>query len=117
MEQGPGEVKFRSAFSVCHLLGMSSAISNPLIYGYFNQVNVLLVNRLEQNEDSLRKLSKIITCLIKLCDQCKKVWILQYYKITILQYYNITRSYKSVADLNQVVRTPLHTDKIYLVVY
>ncbi|XP_023328563.1 neuropeptide F receptor [Eurytemora carolleeae] len=36
-DQGPAEVKFRSAFSVCHLLGMSSAISNPLIYGYFNQ--------------------------------------------------------------------------------
>ena len=30
---------FRIVFSVCHLVGMSSALVNPIIYGFFNQVN------------------------------------------------------------------------------
>ena len=29
---------FRSCFSACHLVGMLSALANPILYGYFNQV-------------------------------------------------------------------------------
>ena len=39
-EQFPSgdDALFRVWFSVCHLVGMSSALANPIIYGYFNQV-------------------------------------------------------------------------------
>ena len=29
---------YRVVFSVCHLLGTTSALTNPLLYGYFNEV-------------------------------------------------------------------------------
>ena len=29
---------FRSWFSICHLVGMLSALSNPVLYGYYNKV-------------------------------------------------------------------------------
>ena len=31
---------FRIVFSICHLVGMSSALVNPIIYGFFNQVKI-----------------------------------------------------------------------------
>ena len=30
---------FRSWFSICHLVGMMSALANPILYGYYNQVS------------------------------------------------------------------------------
>ena len=32
---------FRSWFSICHLVGMLSALVNPVLYGYYNQVYAL----------------------------------------------------------------------------
>ena len=29
---------FEKVFAVCHMMGILSAIANPLLYGYFNQV-------------------------------------------------------------------------------
>jgi hypothetical protein len=34
---------FRSWFSICHLVGMMSALANPILYGYYNQVSTLRV--------------------------------------------------------------------------
>ena len=31
-------VTYRLVFSICHLIGMTSALTNPLFYGYFNEV-------------------------------------------------------------------------------
>ena len=31
----------RLLYSACHLAGMTSALTNPVIYGYFNQVGAL----------------------------------------------------------------------------
>ena len=34
---------FNFCFSVCHLVGMLSALANPVLYGYFNQVCCQLI--------------------------------------------------------------------------
>ena len=40
---GGDDSLFRVWFSVCHLVGMLSALANPVLYGYYNQVCVLKV--------------------------------------------------------------------------
>ena len=32
---------YRLVFSLCHLVGMLSALANPILYGYYNQVTLV----------------------------------------------------------------------------
>ena len=37
-----GDVESRTVFAAVHLFAMSSSVSNPIIYGFFNTVSTLL---------------------------------------------------------------------------
>ena len=44
------DILFRGWFSICHLVGMISALANPVLYGYYNSVG-------EQHKSYIAKLS------------------------------------------------------------